>query len=291
MRQEMIILTKAFRERHRKNRMKTVPKKKTDLHTFVVCAYQNSPYLRDCIRSLKKQTVRSRILITTSTPNDDIKKTAEEFCLQVRVNRGQSGLAGDWNFALSQAETPLVTLAHQDDLYLPEYTQRLVRAFRKNQDAIILFTDYEEIRSNGTDDQLLSTSALLRAKRLMLLPVRVPGLQNQRLVKRSVISLGNAICCPSVTYVISRTGTELFVGNMKSNVDWQAWETLSDRKGSFVYMPQKLMCHRIHNASTTAGLINDHARREEDLYMFRKFWPGKLPELIWKLYGKNEEYQ
>ena len=38
-------------------------------HTFVVCAYGESPYLEKCIDSLEKQTVKSRILIATSTPN------------------------------------------------------------------------------------------------------------------------------------------------------------------------------------------------------------------------------
>lgn len=271
--------------------MNTVLGNKTDLHTFVVCAYQDSPFLEDCIRSLKAQTLRSRIVIATSTPNKEIEKTAGLFDLKVKVNYGQTGLAGDWNFALSQARTPLVTLAHQDDIYLPEYTRSVLCAYRKKRNALILFTDYQELRSGSNGDELLSTSALLKIKRMMLLPVRVPGLQGCRLAKRSVLAFGNSICCPSVTYVSARTGTDLFVGNMKSNTDWQAWESLSKRDGAFVYIPEKLMCHRIHDASTTAGLISDHARKEEDLYMFRKFWPGKMPELIWKLYGKNEDYQ
>lgn len=38
------------------------------LHTFAVCAYRESPFLEDCVRSLVRQTVKSRILIATSTP-------------------------------------------------------------------------------------------------------------------------------------------------------------------------------------------------------------------------------
>ena len=45
---------------------------RTDKHTFVVCAYKESPYLEECIKSLLAQTVRSEILITTSTPNEKI---------------------------------------------------------------------------------------------------------------------------------------------------------------------------------------------------------------------------
>ena len=48
-------------------------------HTFVVCAYKESPFLRDCLVSLTKQTLPARILMATSTPNDAIRSLAEEF--------------------------------------------------------------------------------------------------------------------------------------------------------------------------------------------------------------------
>ena len=39
-------------------------------HTFVICAYQKSPYLLSCIRSLKSQTEDTEIICTTSTPSE-----------------------------------------------------------------------------------------------------------------------------------------------------------------------------------------------------------------------------
>lgn len=281
-------------------------------HTFVVCAYGESPYLRECLSSLQNQTVRSRILIATSTLNEAILNAAKEYGCKILENHGESGLAGDWNFALRQAKTPLVTLAHQDDVYLPEYTHCIVKAYHRNRDAIILFTDYQELRELpehpaglseqdhnytaadqdiGKKNWVKTESRLVRTKRLLLLPLRASLLRRSRWIRRRALSLGNVICCPSVTYVRNQMPEKLFAGNMKSNIDWQAWEQLSKRKGSFVYLPEKLMLHRIHGGSTTSSLVNDHARREEDLYMFRKFWPGKVPELIWKAYGKNERYQ
>lgn len=56
-------------------------------HSFIVCAYKESPYLRDCILSLKNQTVPSMIKIATSTPNEYIEKTAAEFGLDVLINK------------------------------------------------------------------------------------------------------------------------------------------------------------------------------------------------------------
>ena len=88
------------------------------MHTFVICAYKESPYLGECISSLLKQTVKSRILIATSTPNEYITRTAAEYEIPVIVNKGQGGIVQDWNFAYKQADTPYVTIAHQDDFYM-----------------------------------------------------------------------------------------------------------------------------------------------------------------------------
>lgn len=55
-------------------------------HTFVVCAYKESPYLEECIRSLVAQTVRSNIEIYTSTPNEYIRNIGEKYHIPVYVN-------------------------------------------------------------------------------------------------------------------------------------------------------------------------------------------------------------
>ena len=38
-------------------------------HTFAICAYKDSPYLDACIHSLKRQSVKSKIILCTSTPS------------------------------------------------------------------------------------------------------------------------------------------------------------------------------------------------------------------------------
>ena len=86
-------------------------------HVFAVCAYKDSPYLEQCIRSLKAQTVPSHIIICTSTPSSYIDRLAWKYGLQVYVRQGESNIKDDWNFAYSMAEGGLVTIAHQDDMY------------------------------------------------------------------------------------------------------------------------------------------------------------------------------
>lgn len=254
-------------------------------HTFVVCAYGESPFLEECIQSLKTQTVKTDIKMATSTPNLHIQNLAEKYQIPLFVNEGEKGLAGDWNFALQQADTALVTLAHQDDLYMPEYAETILKAYRKTKKPIIFFTDYAELRGNET----VNKNKLLFVKRLLLFSLRCEFLQKSRFVRRRILSMGSPICCPSVTLVKSRVSEKLFRNNMKSNIDWQAWEELSKEEGEFVYLAKPLIKHRIHAGSTTSEVLKSSARRQEDIYMYRKFWPKPIAEFIELFYSQNEK--
>ena len=60
-------------------------------HTFVICAYQESEYLEECIRSLMRQTVKSEILMATSTPNPYIKKSIRKVRNSAVCQYGRAG--------------------------------------------------------------------------------------------------------------------------------------------------------------------------------------------------------
>lgn len=258
---------------------------KINLHTFAVCAYGESPYLEECVQSLLAQKVRTRILIATSTPNSYIYGIGEKYGIPVHINHGEKGLAGDWNFAYSCATTPLVTLAHQDDRYYVNYTEDVLAAAKKCRHPLIIFTDYNELRNGKT----VTTNRLLKVKRLLLTPLKLTCFWKNRFVRRRILSIGSAICCPAVTLVKENLDSFSFKNNMKSNIDWQAWEEISRRKGEFAYTARPGMEHRIHQESTTSEIIEENGRREEDLYMFRKFWPERVARWIEKIYQSSEK--
>ena len=72
-------------------------------HTFTVLAYKESPFLEECILSLKCQMVPSRIVICTSTPNEFILSIAEQYDIPVKVCDEAEGIAADWNNAYRAA--------------------------------------------------------------------------------------------------------------------------------------------------------------------------------------------
>ena len=110
-------------------------------HTFVVCAYQESPYLEECIKTLREQSIRSNILIATSTPNDYIRNIAEKNNLPYYINTGEGGITQDWNFAYSCAESKYITIAHQDDVYEKEYLRIALKTMKKSKHQLNFFID------------------------------------------------------------------------------------------------------------------------------------------------------
>lgn len=269
-----------------------------NLHTFVICAYKESPYIEECIRSLKNQTVTSRILLATSTPSEYLEHVCKQYDIPYHVREGQSNISLDWNYALSVADTEYVTIAHQDDVYESTYVERMLRAVEVGKrmpggKPLILFSDYAELI--GTEKYTNRTN--LKIKRILLHPLRKVNRQNKTFWKRWVLRFGNAICCPSVTYHVpvirkymSRDNRQqLFQKHFRSNVDWETWEWLSRKDGSFVYVPEPLMAHRIHADSETTATIEDHQRSGEDYAMFAKFWPKWIARLLTGAYSESEK--
>lgn len=255
-------------------------------HTFVVCAYGESPFLEDCLLSLSIQTNFSNVVIATSTPNGMIDELAKKFDIPVCVNYGESGIAGDWNSALLCAKTSLVTIAHQDDVYSDHYVEWMLESLNSANNPLLYFTNYGEIR----DSAYIDNSTMNSVKRALLKPLELKSLQGSVLVKRGVISLGNSICCPSVTYCMDALPRPVFSSGMRSNLDWEAWERFSRLEGEFVYDNRIGMYHRIHNDSETSACIVDDTRTKEDLMMLKKFWPDPIANLINKAYTKAQRY-
>lgn len=254
-------------------------------HDFVICAYKESRYLEACVESLEQQTYPSRIVIATSTPNDHISDVAKRHHLDVIVNEGtQRGIGYDFDFALQSGDAPYVTVAHQDDTYEPDYAATVVAAMDQYPNGIIAFTDYHEEHDTG----IVRTNRNLKIKRLLLFPLRFPIFQNSRFIKRRILSLGNPICCPAVTFRKERISNPLFANDFKSNIDWFAWEKLSRETGGFLYIHRDLMMHRVHEEATTTELIRENQRSKEDYAMFRQFWPDWICRRLIKLYAKSE---
>lgn len=257
----------------------------SEKHTFAICAYKECEYLEELILSLKDQTVKSKIIMETSTPNDFIKNIAQKYDLPLFINEGEGGITQDWNYAYSKCDTPYVTIAHQDDKYAPEYAETMLKAMENSKRPLIFFTNYAEIRKG----EVVYTNKLLRVKRLMLKIMENYRFKSSIWVRRRVLSLGDPILCPSVTFACENLPKVIFHNYFLASEDWEAWEKLSKLPGDFLYEKNILSYHRIHEESTTTLALGMNKRYEEDYEMYCKFWPKWIAKILVKQYSKSEK--
>lgn len=255
--------------------------------TFVVCAYKECPYLEESVRALVEQTVDVRILISTSTPNKHIQAVADKFNIEVRVNP-DGGQIKDYNFALKQADTPLVMLAHQDDILDKKFAERVIYELNYSYKPIIAFTNYIEMHNDIVDKK---PSMMVKIKRLMLLPAKSRFLARTKAGKWMLQCLGDPITHPSVVCVMKEMPDVCFREEYIASMDWDLWQRLSKQEGSFVYVKDVLLYHRMNDENQTSILFKStNARYNEEYNIFCRFWPKPIAKLIMLFYKKAAKF-
>ena len=255
-------------------------------HCFVVPAYGDSPHLRACLDSLRAQTRRSPIILCSSTPHAGLQALADEYDARLALHSPNAGIGHDWNAALAEAGSDWVTLAHQDDVYLPEFAQQTLTAAMRQPQAVMVMTGYGELIGDEAAGRPRLFSAMLLIKRMLLeLGFMGRGAVAEPAAKRRLLRFGCPIPCPAVT-LRTRAGLR-FREDLKVNLDWEAWLRLAAQPGAFAYVRQTLMLHRIHAGSETSGGIRAGVRAREDLMMFRAQWPEPIARVLARAYAMS----
>jgi hypothetical protein len=104
-------------------------------------------------------------------------------------------------------------------------------------------------------------------------------------LKKLLLTFGNPICCPSVTYNMETLKDFKFSENYQCALDWYAWYELAQREGAFTYIDKKLVKHRIHIDSETTLQISSGQRRQEELQIFELMWGKKMARFLTNLYA------
>ena len=249
------------------------------IHTFAICAYKESPYLEECIISVLNQEIKTNYLIATSTPNEHIKTLAKKYHIDYYVRDGKTDIQDDWNFAYNKANTELVTITHQDDIYDKNYTKEIFLHYKKN---ILMYnTDY-----NPYKNEKVVPDINCKIKHVMKYLLRYNLFSKIKVLRVISLSFGNSINCPSVTYNKKLLGNSIFNSEFKFCLDWDTFLKISKQNGPIIYIPKKLINFRIHDESTTKQFLINKKREIEDFTMFNKIWPEKISKQLMKLYVK-----
>lgn len=251
-------------------------------HTFAVCAYKESPFLEECVLSLKAQSLRTNIIMTTSTPCKHIAEVANKYDIPLYVRDGVSDIRDDWNFAYDQAKTDWVTIAHQDDRYDENYVKELLVTIKKYNNPIAFVSDYIPIKNGMIGPRDINS----KIRRILRKPLKNTKCASKRFWKRAILSLGNSICCPAVAYNKRVLGPSFFTSELKFNIDWDTFLKIAETEGAFCYVEKPLTFYRVHDGATSKEFIENNLRVQDDKTMFSKFWPKWMVTIIMIFYKK-----
>lgn len=255
-------------------------------HTFVIPCFGQSSHLEHCISSLKSQSVCGSIIMTTGKKNSYLAEISKKYTIPLFINpSGKQGIGNDWNFALEQANSPLVTLAHQDDYYYPQYLEKCLERANTSNDPLIVFTAYSHFNEN--------TKLILNIKNIILtLFFPFQKRLNNNFLKRLFLSFGSPIACPSVMYVRNKLPPEgPFSARLQLTLDWDLWLKMAGLPGDFLYESTVLLKHRIHPEAQTFIGIKEGKRKLEDYQMFKSIWPQPLAYILFQLYRLSYNHQ
>ena len=266
------------------------------IHTFAVCAYKDSPYLEECLRSVTSQTVKSEVICCTSTPSSYIRELTARYQVPLYVRDGASNIREDWMFAYGKAQGRFVTIAHQDDRYRSDYAEKLLKAWKKYPDLLLFASDYLTIRMTEKEGKMKAIpepfNMVWLVKKILRLPLRFHFLADRTWIKRSSVWFGNSICCPSCTYNKEQIGDDMFHSEYDFALDWDNLYELAGKKGRFICSEKPLIAYGVHAAATTKGCIEDNRRPADEMAMFRKMWPDWMVKILMHFYRKAyKEYE
>jgi len=245
-------------------------------------AYKDSPYLEACLQSIVKQGVESRVIITTSTRSKYIEKIANKYNIEVYDSPGGS-IGKDWNYAFGKAKTKYITLAHQDDIYLLNYTEEYLK--KMTSQTMMVFGDYREIDDKGKVRKL-NTNMII--KKLIWWKYYVTGIVGiDDSFKKILTAFGNMVSCPTVMYNKQMLDGFTFREDLKFTLDWEAWIRWAEMRGSIGFVKKVAVFHRIHGDSETTKQSSDSNRIMEERKMFEKYWPKKFAALLMNMYHYN----
>lgn len=216
----------------------------------VVLPTHNRPdYLREAIASALRQTyLHFEVLVRDNASTEETRKVVQSFSdpriryLRHAENIGQTANVID---GFREARGEYVTNLHDDDMWEPDFLEKLVPPLCENSDAAISFCDHYIIDAGGRIDPARTHRNTHRWKRDVLQPGLHCPLHRIAVLDKSIpLSMGA---------VMRRSALDWSdIPDLPSCYDfWLMYLVCRDGQAGY-YIPERLSRYRVHANSETA---------------------------------------
>ena len=215
-----------------------------DKLTIALPVYNRTDFVKSALDSAVKQTVPcSILLIDNNSPHDDFKKIVDSYeGVDIRYVKTKETVPQDENFnnCFRYAETPWVTVLHDDDMLhcqFVEFCQNIIEKFGEDVGGVMVpsFVAEEEWSEIYTHKSMSDDISFIKEPYFYFNTVPFPGV----LVNKDV------------ALEIGGFNNELF-----PVADFDFWYRYS-KKMPMVYIPQPMAFYRISASQSTNNMVTD----------------------------------
>lgn len=244
--------------------------------SVIVTVYNRTQYLRPALQSVLAQTFPSfEVIVTADSANDEIRAICESFQrpeIRYRRNPETLGVALNLRAALAEARGRYVAVLNDDDLWEPEFLERLVAPLDENPDRVLAFCDHWMMSGEGEVNTVQTDEVSQYYGRADLPLGEVADFQTFALVQKGVpLAMGALFRRDAVDL-------DLIVKEVSGAYDYWIACLLAASGRAAYYVPARLTKYRVHAAMETARLAPD--KQENLVYIYRTLLERNLfPEL------------
>jgi hypothetical protein len=218
------------------------PRPSTPRISVCVPTYNRAPLLKNFLNSILSQTFRDfEVIVADNCSTDDTPEIVRSFSdPRLRYHRhGQNiGPFANMNFLIGEARGEYLCIAHDDDLYYPEFLQKESEMLDRHPNVGMVHCAVHEVDADGTRRQVVRaypTTRVLEGKSEFIRYLQ-----------------GHNVCCSSVTARASLFRENPFDPRFLC-ADFLMWMKFALR-ADVAYVAEPLLDMRVHAVTVTSWL-------------------------------------
>lgn len=230
---------------------------------FVVPCCNAGAHLEPMLASLLAQTrTDARITLVDDASDDGSVALAHErfgAAVTVDVNQVRLGIAANWNKALAHCDSEYVCIAHQDDVYAPEFAATMVAALDAAPTAA-----FAHCRAGCIDESGAASPSSIEDYKDAIWR-RLPAVGSPRNLY-PLLFAGNFICCSSIVFRRNAfDSVGWFDASLHFTLDWDMSFRMLRAGFDVASVDRRLMSYRRHRSNASLRHIANHDRYREEL--------------------------
>ncbi|MEW6611887.1 MAG: glycosyltransferase family 2 protein [Pseudomonadota bacterium] len=221
------------------------------LVSVIIPAYNRSQYLREAIAGAVAQTYRNIEIIVSDDASPDspepLVRSFNDPRIRFRRNVRNLGIGGNVTVACREAQGKYLAFLNDDDVWHPDFLEKLVPPLEANPDLVIAFSDHYLMDADGAIDFAATEQNTRRYKRDRLREGVYKPFIRMALLDLTVPA--------AMATVYRRDAIEWDVPPQASyNYDFYfMYLACRDGRGAY-YCPERLTRYRSHGSSATAAV-------------------------------------